>query len=132
VSAPPALNGRVLDASAVDAWTQGGLAVQSWLAAAGALGLTMIAPNLALDEIGELRPEAEDVLWRLRRHPQVLLATMDAARKTAIEAVYEGQPPADVTAAWVVTVARERAWTVLSGDPRRLHLLDPDLIVDLA
>lgn len=68
---PSAFNGRVLDAGAVAAWTEGGLAVQSWLAVAGTLGLTMIVPHLATEEVAELRPEADDVLWRLERHPQV-------------------------------------------------------------
>lgn len=132
MSGPPAaLNGRVLDASAVAAWTEGGLAVQSWLAVARTLGLTMIVPHLATEEVAELRPEADAALWRLKRHPQVLLARMDAARKAAIETLHEHQPVADVTAAWVVTLARERGWTVLSADPRRLHLLEPELLVDL-
>ncbi len=105
--------------------------MQSWLAVAGTLGLTMIVPHLATEEIAELRPEADAALWRLKRHPQVLLARMDAARKAAIETLHDHRPVADVTAAWVVTLARERGWTVLSADPRRLHLLEPGLPVDL-
>jgi hypothetical protein len=121
----------VLDASAVAAWTEGGLAVQSWLAVAATLGLTMIVPNLAIEEVAELRPEADAVLWRLKRHPQVLLARMDTTRKAAIEAIHQHQPLADVTAAWVITLARERGWAVLSADPRRVRLLRPELSVDL-
>lgn len=121
----------MLDASAVAAWVEGGLAIQSWLAVAGTLGLTIMVPNLAIEEVAELRPEADAELWRLKRHPQVLLARMDAARKAAIEAIHERQPLADVTAAWVVTLARERGWAVLSADPRRLHLLGPEPSVDL-
>jgi hypothetical protein len=128
---PSALNGRVLDPSAVASWTEGRLAVQSWLGVAGKLGLTMIVPELAVEEIAKLRPEADGVLWRLKRHPQVLLAHMDATRKAAIEAIHEHQPLADVTAAWVVTIARERGWTVLSADPRRLRVLDPHLPIDM-
>lgn len=121
----------MLDASAVAAWTEGGLAVQSWLAVAATLGLTMIVPNLAIEEVAELRPEADAVLWRLKRHPQVLLARMDTTRKAAIEAIHQHQPLADVTAAWVITLARERGWAVLSADPRRVRLLRPELSVDL-
>ncbi len=105
--------------------------MQSWLAVAGTLGLTMIVPHLATEEVAELRPEADAALWRLKRHPQVLLARMDAVRKAAIETLHEHQPVADVTAAWVVTLARERGWAVLSVDPRRLHLIEPELPVDV-
>lgn len=97
---------------------------------ASQLGLTVIVPSLAVEEISALRPEADQVLWQLTRHPQVLLTRMDEARRAAIEALYGDQAPADVTAAWVVTEARERGWDVLSADPRRLHLLDPHLSVD--
>lgn len=88
------------------------------------------AESLAIREVAELRPEADALLWRLKRHPHVLLARMDATRKTAIETFHDHQPLADVTATWVVTVARERGWAVLSADPRRLNLLEPDLPVD--
>lgn len=121
----------MLDASAVAAWTEGRLAVQSWLAVAETLGLTMIVPNLVTEEVAELRPESDAVLWRLKRHPQVLLTRIDTARKASIEAMHEHRPLADVTAAWVVSLARERGWAVLSADPRRLHLLDPELPVDI-
>lgn len=104
--------------------------MQSWLAVATTLGLTMIVPNLAIEEVAELRPERDAALWRLKRHPQVLLARMDADRKAAIEALHQHRPPADVTAAWVVALARERGWTVLSADPRRLYLLEPQLSID--
>lgn len=116
---PSALNGRVLDPSAVASWTEGRLVVQSWLGVAGRLGLTMIVPELVVEEIATLRPEADGVLWRLKRHPQVLLARRDATRKAAIDAIHGHQPLADVTAAWVVTLARERGWTVLSAEGRR-------------
>jgi len=99
--APSALNGRVLDPSAVASWTEGRVAVQSWLGVAGKLGLTMIVPELAVEEIATLRPEADGVLWRLKRHPQVLLARMDATCKAAIEAIHEHQPLADVTAVFL-------------------------------
>lgn len=56
---------------------------------------------------------------------------MDEARRAAIEALYADRTPADVTAAWVVSVAQERGWDVLSADPRRVHLLAPQLPVDL-
>jgi hypothetical protein len=71
------------------------------------------------------------VLWQLKRHPQVLLAHMDATRKAAIEAIHDHQPLADVTAAWDVTIAQERGWTVLSADPTRLRVLDPHLPIDM-
>lgn len=94
---------------------------------ASQLGLTVIVPTLAVDEVSTLRPGADQAMWQLTRHPQVLLARMDATRQAAIEALYADQPPADVTAAWVASLARERDWPVLSADSRRVHLLDPQL-----
>ncbi|MGH3568816.1 MAG: hypothetical protein ACRDRH_22875 [Pseudonocardia sp.] len=40
----------------------------------------MIVPRLATEEVAELRPEADAVLWRLKRCPQVLGFVHDLPR----------------------------------------------------
>lgn len=125
------VGGKVLDTSAVAAWTSGGLAIQSWVIVAADLGLTLYVPSLARTEVETLRPAATVLLENLTSSPQVVVGRLDPDAAHVVEKLLTDTGTFDVTAAWVVHVCRQRSWPALSADPGRLHRIDPDVQVDL-
>lgn len=125
------VGGKVLDASAVAAWTSGRLAIQSWVTVAADLGLTLYVPSLACTEVETLRPAAAVLLADLTSSPHVVVGRLEPDDASAVEDLLAQVGTFDVMAAWVVHVCRQRAWPVLSADPGRLYRIDPDVSVDL-
>lgn len=95
----------MLDASAVAAWTSGGLAIQSWVIVAADLGLTLYVPSLARTEVETLRPAATVLIEDLASSPHVVVGRLDPDVATAVEELLAHTGTFDVTAAWVVHAA---------------------------
>ncbi len=104
--------------------------MQTWVAAAGGLGLSLLVPELAVTEVLALRPDQETTVGDLLAHPQVLLDRLTTADRQQIDALLGRVAAFDVLAGWTAHRARERGWSTLSADPQRLHHVDPALDVD--
>jgi len=124
------IGGKILDASAVAAWTRGSIAFSAWLGAARVRGLTYYLPSLAITEVRVLRPDADVLLDELVAHPHVVLGRLDAADAAAVEQLLDTSGTVDVLAGWVVHTCRQRGWPALSTDPGRLRRVDPAVEVD--
>lgn len=124
------IGGKILDASAVAAWTRGSIAFSAWLGAARVRGLTYYLPSLAITEVRVLRPDVDVLLDELAAHPHVVLGRLDAADAAAVEQLLDASGTVDVLAGWVVHACRQRGWPALSTDPGRLHRVDPAVEVD--
>lgn len=124
------IGGKVLDASAVAAWTRGSIAFSAWLGAARVRGLTYYLPSLAITEVRVLRPDADILLDELAAHPHVVLGRLDAADAAAVEQLLDRSGTVDVLAGWVVHACRQRGWPALSTDAGRLRRVDPAVEID--
>lgn len=86
VPARAGLHGRVADPRAVAAWIQGGLAMRSWLVVASQLGLTVIVPTLAVDEVST-RPRPRRITARGCAHVRIYTLPTEADVATAVEKI---------------------------------------------
>ena len=104
--------------------------MQTWVAAAGRLGLTLLVPQLAVTEVLALHPDAREVVTDLLSHPQVLLDELTADDRAELRSHLEERDVFDVAAAWVGHRAQQRGWSALSSDPVRLHRIFATLAID--
>ncbi len=126
----PSVGGKVLDASALDAWASGHLGIATWYSLAWELGLTFLVPAVARDEALLLRPDAAAEVDLLLAAPFIVLARdpgpaatelLDRARTAAVY---------DPSSTWIVALCHARGWPALSADPTRLRRLDDALEID--
>jgi hypothetical protein len=129
---PTGTGGKVLDASALMAWTRGSLALASWSAIATGLGLTLLVPSAARAEAVLIRPGDTDLIDVLLGEPAVLvLETPEPGHRDGVDEVYDREGLFDPLASWVIALCRARGWPALSSDPTRLRRLDPAVDIDL-
>lgn len=125
------IGGRILDPSALAALVHGNLTIESWLAVAPRLGLTLWVPELARVEVETLYPRtAPALLALLAEHPHVLIAGIGVADAAAITARLDELGRFDAAAAVCVHMAAVRDWPVLTADPGRLTRIDPAVTVE--
>lgn len=126
-----AAGGKVLDASALMAWTHGSLAMATWTEIAFGLGLTLLAPSHARDEVLLARPGQADLVEVLLARPSVVvLERPSAAHIDLIGDRFARAGAFDPLATWVAALCRERGWPALSSDPLRLERVDPTINID--
>ena len=130
MSIPTGTGGKVLDASALMAWTTGSLALASWIAVAPGLGLTLLIPSAAPAEALIARPGDAALLDVLLTEPAALIVEApESAYLAEIEALHGRTGVFDPLAVWVVALCRARGWPALSTDPARLERVDPAIEV---
>ena len=109
---PAAVGGKVLDVSALMAWVHGSLAMATWVEIAFGLGLTLLTPAHALDEVLLARPERADLIEVLFSRPSVvILERPDADQLDLIGDRFTRDGAFDPLAPWVAALCRERGWS---------------------
>lgn len=125
------ITGRVLDTSALlDAATGRTIYFRALVVAAAELGMTLAIPVTAWAEAWALAPDdALASLSLVRDHPHAVLVAFDddrARRAGELARQARGRGlPWSLRSAHVVTVARDRDWPVVTGEPDELLGLDP-------
>ena len=128
---PAAAGGKVLDASALMAWTQGSLAMATWVETAFELGLTLLVPSHARDEVLLARPEQADLVEVLLARPSVVvLEGLGEGHRDQMRDRFARSGAFDPLASWVAALCQQRGWPALSSDPVRLERIDPAVDVD--
>ena len=128
---PTAAGGKVLDASALMAWTQGSLAMATWVEIAFELGLTLLVPSHARDEVLLARPEQADLVDVLLARPSVVvLEAPSEGHRDQIRDRFARSGAFDPLACWVAALCHDRGWPALSSDPVRLQRIDPAVDID--
>lgn len=124
------IGGKVLDPGALASYLDGRLAVVSWLAIAPEIGLVLYLPDLVLHEVTTICPNDGPRLAALLDHPHLIHGRIDRPAAAEIRQVLTNASVWDGTAGAVIQAARTRGWPVLSGDPARLHRIDPNLDIE--
>jgi hypothetical protein len=91
------------------------------------LGLTVYVPDLALTEVGAVRPDTAPLLADVLTHPSVILGDLDTATAGQVDQPLLDADAFDGCAGHVVHIARIRGWPVLTADPGRLRYADPSV-----
>ncbi len=128
---PSAAGGKVLDASALMAWSHGSLAMATWSEIAFGLGLTLLVPAHARDEVLLARPGHGDLVEVLLARPSVVV--VESPTEEQLHLIGDGFARSgtfDPLAIWVAALSRVRGWPALSSDPVRLQRVDPTIDVD--
>ena len=125
------IGGKVLDPSAVAAYLQGSIAMESWVETAKASGLTLYLPLGAFSEARAVYPDRLDDLGLLVQESQVMLRELGPEEVPKVLRLLAEAGCFDATAGHVILVARARGWPVLTTDPGRLTRIAPDLDLDL-
>ena len=113
------------------AWTQGSLAMATWVEIAFELGLTLLLPAHAHNEVLLLHPEQAALVDVLLSRPSVVvLEGPSEGHRDRIRDQFTRRGAFDPLASWVALLCHERGWPALSSDPGRLERLDPAVDVD--
>jgi hypothetical protein len=103
----------------------------TWVEIAFGLGLTLLVPSHARDEVLLARPGQADLVEVLLSRPSVLvLQGPSEGHRDRIRDRFARSGAFDPLASWVAALCRERGWPALSSDPVRLERLDPAVDID--
>lgn len=125
------IGGKVLDASALNAFVRGRISAFAWFSTARRAGVALYLPSLALAEVRAIRPDASAELAEALGHPTLIVGELDAATARQVDELLTSAGVFDALAGHVAHVARHRGWPALSADPGRLYRVDSALAVDL-
>jgi hypothetical protein len=122
------IGGRILDPSALAAFVEGNLVVESWLTIAPRLGMTIWTPTLARIEVETLYPRtAPPLMQLLDSHPQVLFADPAPGDLQPMLDWMANEGAFDATAVICAYYSDAREWPILTSDRARLARLHPEV-----
>jgi hypothetical protein len=105
------------------AWTRGHLGMATWSSIAWQLGLTLLVPSHARDEVLLAQPDEGELVEVLFAQPSVVvLERPTAATVAALRERNSHDGAFDPLATWVAELCRDRSWPALSSDPSRLRV----------
>ncbi|MGQ0778612.1 MAG: hypothetical protein ACT4NY_30070 [Pseudonocardiales bacterium] len=105
------IGGKVLDPSALAAYVQGSLAIDSWLVTAAHTGIVLYVPQPVMTEFRAVYPGAD--LTDLLSYPWVIQAGFDWTDASDVAQLLIESPGWDGTAGHVVLVARHSGLRVV-------------------
>lgn len=129
------MSGRVLDHTAiVDITTDTSIYGRAFLVAAVEMGITLMAPSVALLHAWAGAPDSARALLELFVDaPSVQVEPLDAAGATQAGVRAHAAHRAgvfDAGAAHTVDVARHHGYCILTADPAPLRAIDPDISIE--
>lgn len=130
------IGGRILDTSAIYAWTRRSPYVEAvvWSSVADHIVIAVPVPALAA-ALGQIHERDWDLVDTLLRDVPVTIVTGELTRTSASALAETLRPagsssPAALTAASVVQAARSRGWPVLTAEPFPLRALWPEIDIE--